>query len=122
MPPRLRQSQDKDDSSGTRRNNHCIERNGENIYTSPSPTAVPLPSREDGHVIPAVLPSEIRHAIMSVRNRTAAGPDRIKPEHQEPSASTHQHPGEDLHSYLRIKVPKQWKTSKTVLLYKRRST
>ena len=37
--------------------------------------------REDGHVIPEVLLSEIRHAIMSVRNRTAAGPDRIKPGH-----------------------------------------
>ncbi|KAK6762398.1 hypothetical protein RB195_023205 [Necator americanus] len=37
--------------------------------------------REDGHVIPQVLPSEIRHAIMSVRNRTASGPDRIRPEH-----------------------------------------
>ncbi|KAK6739357.1 hypothetical protein RB195_021030 [Necator americanus] len=37
--------------------------------------------REDGQVIPEVLPSEIRHAIMS--------------------------------------VPKQWKTSKTVLLYKK---
>ncbi|KAK6750534.1 hypothetical protein RB195_002482 [Necator americanus] len=35
--------------------------------------------REDGHVIPEVLPSEIRHAIMSVRNRTAPSPDRIRP-------------------------------------------
>ncbi|KAK6736602.1 hypothetical protein RB195_019352 [Necator americanus] len=40
--------------------------------------------REDGQVIPEVLPSEIRHAIMS-----------------------------------ECKVPKQWKTSKTVLLYKK---
>ncbi|KAK6745062.1 hypothetical protein RB195_011647 [Necator americanus] len=31
--------------------------------------------REDGQVIPEVLPSEIRHAIMSVRNRTAPGPE-----------------------------------------------
>ncbi|KAK6760954.1 hypothetical protein RB195_022140 [Necator americanus] len=52
--------------------------------------------RGDGHVIPEVLPSEVRHAIMSVRNRTAPGPDRIRSE--EPSASTHQHPGEDLHT------------------------
>ncbi|KAK6738465.1 hypothetical protein RB195_020519 [Necator americanus] len=37
--------------------------------------------REDGQVIPEVLPSEIRHAIMSVRNRTAPGPDKIRPEH-----------------------------------------
>ncbi|KAK6763686.1 hypothetical protein RB195_024131 [Necator americanus] len=37
--------------------------------------------REDGHVIPEVLPSEVRHAIMSVKNRTSLDPDRIKPEH-----------------------------------------
>ncbi|KAK6760832.1 hypothetical protein RB195_022048 [Necator americanus] len=30
---------------------------------------------------PEVLPSEVRHAIMSVRNRTSPGPDRIRPEH-----------------------------------------
>ncbi|KAK6735544.1 hypothetical protein RB195_018638 [Necator americanus] len=36
--------------------------------------------REDGHVILEVLPSEIRHAVMSVRNRTSPGPDKIKPE------------------------------------------
>ncbi|KAK6732146.1 hypothetical protein RB195_016494 [Necator americanus] len=77
--------------------------------------------REDGHVIPAVLPSEIRHAIMSVRNRTAAGPDRIKPEHLKNL------PPVLINTLARIftrylsecKVPKQWKTSKTVLLYKK---
>ncbi|KAK6728236.1 hypothetical protein RB195_005712 [Necator americanus] len=37
--------------------------------------------REDGHVIPEVLPSKIRHAIMSIRNRTAPGLDRIGAEH-----------------------------------------
>ncbi|KAK6764082.1 hypothetical protein RB195_024419 [Necator americanus] len=41
----------------------------------------PHHQREDGHVIPEVLPSEIRHAIISVKNRTAPGPDRIRPEH-----------------------------------------
>ncbi|KAK6734820.1 hypothetical protein RB195_018170 [Necator americanus] len=35
---------------------------------------------------------------MSVRNRTAPGPDRIRPEPEEPSASTHQHPGEALYT------------------------
>ncbi|WKY09602.1 hypothetical protein Q1695_002173 [Nippostrongylus brasiliensis] len=39
----------------------------------------PIPN--DGHVIPAALPSEIRHAISSMKNRTALGPDRIRPEH-----------------------------------------
>ncbi|KAK6746027.1 hypothetical protein RB195_012253 [Necator americanus] len=79
------------------------------------------PSEGDGHVIPAVLPSEIRHAIMSVRNRTAAGPDRIKPEHRRTFRQYHQHPGEDLTRYLsECKAPNS-ETSKTVLL-KRRST
>ncbi|EYC40934.1 hypothetical protein Y032_0589g378 [Ancylostoma ceylanicum] len=41
----------------------------------------PYHLREDGYLIPSVLPSEVRHAIKSVKNRTAPGPDRIRPEH-----------------------------------------
>ncbi|XGW02281.1 hypothetical protein V3C99_014375 [Haemonchus contortus] len=33
------------------------------------------------YIAPLVLPSEIRHAIKSMKNCTAPGPDRIKPEH-----------------------------------------
>ncbi|KAK6733669.1 hypothetical protein RB195_017429 [Necator americanus] len=77
--------------------------------------------REDGQVIPEVLPSEIRHAIMSVRNHTASGPDRIRPEHLKSL------PPVLINTLARLftrylsecKVPKQWKTSKTVLLYKK---
>ncbi|KAK6752321.1 hypothetical protein RB195_003627 [Necator americanus] len=77
--------------------------------------------REDGQVIPEVLPSEIRHAIMSVRNRTAPVPDRIRPEHLKSL------PPVLINTLARLftrylsecKVPKQWKTSKTVLLYKK---
>ncbi|KAK6744754.1 hypothetical protein RB195_011460 [Necator americanus] len=77
--------------------------------------------REDGQVIPEVLPSEIRHAIMSVRNRTAPGPDRIRPEHLKSL------PPVLINTLARLftrylsecKAPKQWKTSKTVLLYKK---
>ncbi|KAK6762585.1 hypothetical protein RB195_023346 [Necator americanus] len=77
--------------------------------------------REDGQVIPEALPSEIRHAIMSVRNRTAPGPDRIRPEHLKSL------PPVLINTLARLftrylsecKVPKQWKTSKTVLLYKK---
>ncbi|KAK6744638.1 hypothetical protein RB195_011390 [Necator americanus] len=77
--------------------------------------------REDGQVIPVVLPSEIRHAIMSVRNRTAPGPDRIRPEHLKSL------PPVLINTLARLftrylsecKVPKQWKTSETVLLYKK---
>ncbi|KJH40463.1 hypothetical protein DICVIV_13578 [Dictyocaulus viviparus] len=41
----------------------------------------PCNERIDDYVAPNVLPSEIRHAMSSVRNRTAPGPDRIRPEH-----------------------------------------
>ncbi|KAK6735440.1 hypothetical protein RB195_018574 [Necator americanus] len=77
--------------------------------------------RKDGHVIPKILPSEIRHAIMSVRNRTANGPDRIRPEHLKSL------PPVLINTLARLftgypsecKIRKQWKTSKTVLLYKK---
>ncbi|KAK6761096.1 hypothetical protein RB195_022239 [Necator americanus] len=75
----------------------------------------------DGHVIPEVLPSEIRHAIMSVRNRTAPGPDRIRPEHLKSLSPVLINTLARLFTrYLaECKVPKQWKTSKIVLLYKK---
>ncbi|XGW33661.1 hypothetical protein V3C99_017797, partial [Haemonchus contortus] len=37
--------------------------------------------RQYEYIAPSVLPSEIRHAITSMKNCTAPGPDRIKPEH-----------------------------------------
>ncbi|EYB94495.1 hypothetical protein Y032_0171g333 [Ancylostoma ceylanicum] len=39
--------------------------------------------RENGYVIPSVLPSEVRHVIKSVKNRTAPAPSRIRSEHLE---------------------------------------
>ncbi|VDO94194.1 unnamed protein product [Heligmosomoides polygyrus] len=49
---------------------------------------------QDGSVVPSVLPSEIRHAISSVKKRTAPGPDRIRPEH----LNTTKHPGAAPHA------------------------
>ncbi|KAE9418612.1 hypothetical protein Angca_008032, partial [Angiostrongylus cantonensis] len=71
--------------------------------------------------VPPVLPSEIRHAILSVKNRTAPGPDRIRPEH------LNNFPPVLVNTLLwlftcylsKCKVATQWKTSKTVLLYKK---
>ncbi|KAK6765739.1 hypothetical protein RB195_025569 [Necator americanus] len=37
---------------------------------------------EDGDVIPEILPTEVRHAIMSMKNRTLFDSDRIKSEHK----------------------------------------
>ncbi|KAK6748995.1 hypothetical protein RB195_001542 [Necator americanus] len=54
-----------------------------NFYSDFFDSHVYLPPyhlREDGHVIPKVLPSEVRHAIMLVKNRTSPSPNRIRPE------------------------------------------
>ncbi|EPB78373.1 hypothetical protein ANCCEY_02522 [Ancylostoma ceylanicum] len=77
--------------------------------------------REDGYVIPSVLPSEVRHAIKSVKNRTAPGPDRIRPEHLRNLPTTLVNTLARLFTryLLGCKVPSQWKTSRTVLLYKK---
>ncbi|KAK6755353.1 hypothetical protein RB195_013994 [Necator americanus] len=37
--------------------------------------------RENGHVIPKILSSIVRHAIMCMKNHASPGLDRIKPEH-----------------------------------------
>ena len=37
--------------------------------------------KKDEYVVPAVLPSEFRHIISSLRSRTTPGPDRIRPQH-----------------------------------------
>ncbi|KAK6761846.1 hypothetical protein RB195_022798 [Necator americanus] len=94
-----------------------------NFYSDLFDSHIHLPPhhlREDGHVISEVLASEVRHAIMSVINRTAPGPDRIRPEHLKDL------PPVLINTLARLftrylsecKVSKQWKTSKAVLLYK----
>ncbi|XGW34384.1 LOW QUALITY PROTEIN: hypothetical protein V3C99_018337, partial [Haemonchus contortus] len=74
--------------------------------------------RQDGYVVPSVLPSEIRHAIT---NGTAPGPDRIKAEHLKSLPPVIVKTLARLFTrYLsECKVPTSWKTSKTVLLYKK---
>ena len=36
---------------------------------------------QDGYVVSNVLPSEIRHAILSVQTHTAPGSDKVRPKH-----------------------------------------
>ncbi|EPB68102.1 hypothetical protein ANCCEY_12811 [Ancylostoma ceylanicum] len=81
----------------------------------------PCHLREDGFVIPSVLPSEVRHAIKSVKNRTAPGPDRIRPEHLKnlPTALVNTLAILFARYLSECKVPSQCKTSRTVLLYKK---
>nr|CDJ94239.1 endonuclease-reverse transcriptase [Haemonchus contortus] len=75
--------------------------------------------RQDEYIAHSVLLSEIQHAITSMKNCTAPGPDRIKPEHLKSI------PPVIIKTLARLftrylsecKVPTSWKTSKTVLLY-----
>ncbi|EPB68070.1 hypothetical protein ANCCEY_12835, partial [Ancylostoma ceylanicum] len=80
----------------------------------------PYHFNEDGYVIPSVLPSEVRHAIESVKNRTASGPDRIRPEHLKslPTAIVNTLSRLFTRYQSECKVPNQLKTSRTLLLYK----
>ncbi|KAK6727922.1 hypothetical protein RB195_005532 [Necator americanus] len=83
--------------------------------------------REDGQVIPEILPSEIRHATMSyfgrenLWNGAAPGPDRIRPEYLNnlPPVLINTLARLFTHYLSECKVPKQWKSSKTVLLYRK---
>ncbi|KAK6745290.1 hypothetical protein RB195_011799 [Necator americanus] len=85
------------------------------FYSDLSDSHVHLPPyhlSEDGHITPEVLPSEIRHAIMSVRNRTAPGPNGIRT-HEEHMNNL---PPILINTLARLftrylsecKVPKQW--------------
>nr|CDJ90506.1 RNA-directed DNA polymerase (reverse transcriptase) domain containing protein [Haemonchus contortus] len=77
--------------------------------------------RQDEYIAPSVLPSEIRHAITSMKNCTAPGPDRIKPEHLKSIPPVIIKTLARLFTrYLsKCKVSMSWKTSKTVLLCKK---
>ncbi|KAE9412353.1 hypothetical protein Angca_007976, partial [Angiostrongylus cantonensis] len=69
--------------------------------------------------VPPVLRSEIRHAISSVKNRTAPGPGRIRSERLKNLPTVIVSTLARLFTrYLsECKVPTQWKTSRTVLLF-----
>ncbi|EPB65132.1 hypothetical protein ANCCEY_15805 [Ancylostoma ceylanicum] len=81
----------------------------------------PCHLREDEYVFPSVLPSEVRHAIELVKNRTAPGPDRIRPEHLKnlPTALVNTLARLFTRYLSECEVPSQWMTSRTVLLYKK---
>ncbi|VDP22021.1 unnamed protein product [Heligmosomoides polygyrus] len=78
----------------------------------PAPCHLP----QDGYVLPSVLPSEIRHAISSVKERAAPGPDRIRPEHLKNLPPTLINTLARLFTFYlsECKVLSQWKTSITV--------
>ncbi|KAE9421754.1 hypothetical protein Angca_007236, partial [Angiostrongylus cantonensis] len=71
--------------------------------------------------VPPVLPSEIRYAISSVKNRTAPGPNRIRSEHLKnlPPVLVSTLARLFTRCLSECKVPTRWKTSRTVLLSKK---
>uniref|UniRef100_A0A7I4Z1T2 Reverse transcriptase domain-containing protein n=1 Tax=Haemonchus contortus TaxID=6289 RepID=A0A7I4Z1T2_HAECO len=94
------------------------------FYSDLSDSHVYLPThhlRQDKYIAPSVPPSVIRHAITSMENCTAPGPDRIKPELLKSI------PPVIIKTLARLftrylsecKVPTSWKSSKTVMLYKK---
>ncbi|VDO38933.1 unnamed protein product [Haemonchus placei] len=77
-----------------------------------------LPTHHAGqneYIVPSVLPSEIRHAIMSMKSCTEPGPVRIKPEYLKSLPPLIVGTLAILFTrYLsECKVPTSWKTSKT---------
>ncbi|KAK6765084.1 hypothetical protein RB195_025136 [Necator americanus] len=76
---------------------------------------------ESGEAPPRILPSEVRAAIKSMKPGTASGPDFISADFLRAGG----HPlhvilAEHMTSYLqKIRIPDQWKTSRTVLIHKK---
>ncbi|KAE9412377.1 hypothetical protein Angca_004664, partial [Angiostrongylus cantonensis] len=68
-----------------------------------------------------VLHSEIRHAILPVKNRTAPGLDKIRPDHLKnlPPVFVNTLAWLFTRYLTECKVLTQWRASKTVLLFKK---
>ncbi|XGW07923.1 hypothetical protein V3C99_010778 [Haemonchus contortus] len=102
----------------------ALEKVTYDFYSDLFDSHVYLPSyhlRRDEYVAPSVLPSEILHAMTLVKNCMALGPDRIKPEHPKslPLVIVRTLAKLSTQYLSKCKVPTSWKTSKTVLLYKK---
>ncbi|KAE9417239.1 hypothetical protein Angca_004420, partial [Angiostrongylus cantonensis] len=71
--------------------------------------------------VPPVLPSEIRHAISSVKNQTTSRPDRIRSEHLKNILPIfiNRLPRLSTRYTSEWKVSTHWKTSRSVLLLKK---
>ncbi|KAK6734206.1 hypothetical protein RB195_017780 [Necator americanus] len=111
-------------SDGATTSSRRMEKVTHEYYSDLFDSHVHLPPhhlREDGHNIPKVLPSEARHAIMSVKNRTSPGPDRIKPEHLKylPPVLINTMARLFTRYLSECRIPKEWKTSKAVMFYKK---
>ncbi|VDP13217.1 unnamed protein product [Heligmosomoides polygyrus] len=106
----------------TKRPSKAMEKVIHDFYSDPFNSHAHLPNLpQDGYVVLFVLPSVIRHRVSSVKERTAPGPDRIRPEHlvNLPPALINTLAKLFTRYLSECKVPSQWKTSKTVLLYKK---
>nr|CDJ81119.1 LINE-1 reverse transcriptase [Haemonchus contortus] len=94
------------------------------FYSDLFDSHVYLPTRhlmQDEYIAPSVLSSEIRHATMSMKNCTAPGPDRIKPQHLKslPPVIVRTLTRLFTRCLSECNVPTSWKTSQTVLLHQK---
>ena len=70
-------------------------------------------------MVPTVLPSGIRHVIMSMMNHTKPGPDRIRPVSEESIASSYRQARSIVHMLpVRMQGYQSRKDKLTVLLHK----
>lgn len=100
-----------------------IEKNVGSFYSKlyESSTAVartPTPTQDE---LPLILSTEVEHAIKQMKPKTASGPDNISGDLLKTRSHTIiQKLTERFNRYLKEEqIPDQWKTSKTVLLFKK---
>lgn len=91
----------------------------EDLYESK--LVIPAPNLTSQIEIPEVLQSEIEHAAKQLQSGKAAGLDHIKIEDIKNGGSVlHKALAQRITWYIReSKIPKPWKTSKTILLFKK---
>ena len=77
--------------------------------------------KQDGYVVPSVLPSNVRLAILSVKNCTAPSPNSVRSQYLKnlPPVFIKALAWLSTRYLSECKVPTQWKTTRTVLLYKK---
>ena len=90
-----------------------------NLYQSTTPVQrIPSPTNDPA---PRIIESEVRHAIKQMKPKTASGPDNISGDILKTGSTTIINKLKDrFNRYLEEeRIPDQWKTSRTVLLFKK---
>ncbi len=100
-----------------------MESIAKSFYTNLFRTSTPVPDPvvPTGDVPPRILPAEVRVAIQTMKTSTAPGPDRLSVDLLRAGGHRlHEILAAHLTSYLqKERIPDQWRTSRTVLLFKK---